>query len=496
MDIIKKIREMSFEHKAFCIFLCVHLVVWTAVGLIRTILPTDALEGIYWGNLHDFGTPKHPPFAGWVTYGIYSVFKTDFSIYFVSQAFIVGGFYYIYKLGKIFLDENRAMLSVILLEGCWVYSYITGYYGFNPDVILLFLLPLLTYVFYQCMTRNSNFDWVKLGLIVGICFLNKYQTALILIPMFIWALMFKKEVFKNKMFYISVIIAFLLLLPHLLWMIKYDFFPLMYFEGELGGESWFNHIKAPIMLIVMQLSAIAGSILIFGCLKLKQKSPLKLIEKAEKEKVWLLMLFYFFPLIFTIIMVAIGGATRFRWGFEFLYLSVIMLFYFFPTKEISTDDFKFSLKFAYTIMLIVFLALGGLLAIEKNYRSRYPVSQIYSDMNKIWTQRYNTPLKYFGGYIEWTLPLTIYGKDHQQIILDTKGYKNPWIDEEDLKKSGILIIGRDEQHIFDDTKKSCPYLSKTYEIIPDPYSFKVKNFFGQERQYDIFYHIVPPNTNK
>ena len=320
MDIIKKIREIDFEHKAFYIFLCVHLVVWTAVGLIRTILPTDALEGIYWGNLHDFGTPKHPPFAGWVTYGIYSVFKTDFSIYFVSQALIIGGFYYVYKLGKIFLDENRSMLSVILLEGCWVYSYITGYYGFNPDVILLFLLPLLTYVFYQCMTRNSNFDWIKLGLIVGICFLNKYQTALILIPMFIWALMFKREVFKNKMFYISVIIAFLLFLPHLLWMIKYDFFPLMYFEGELGGESWFNHIKAPIMLLIMQLSAIAGSILIFGCLKFKQKSPLKLIEQPEKEKVWLLMLFYFFPLIFTVIMVALGGATRFRWGFEFLYL--------------------------------------------------------------------------------------------------------------------------------------------------------------------------------
>ena len=54
------------------------------------------------------------------------------------------------------------------------------------------------------------------------------------------------------------------------------------------------------------------------------------------------------------------------------------------------------------------------------------------------------------------------------------------------------IIGRDEEHIFDDTKKSCPYLDKSYEIRPKPYSFTVKNAFGQERQYDIFYHIVPP----
>lgn len=496
MNIVEKIKNTDYEHKAFIIFLCAHLVVWSVIGLIRTVLPTDALEGIYWGSLHDFGTPKHPPFAGWVTYWVYSLFKTDFSIYFVSQAFIIGGFYYIYKLGRIFLDENRAMLSVILLEGCWVYGYITGYYGFNPDVILLFLLPLLTYVFYRCMTENRTIDWINLGLIVGICFLNKYQTILILIPMFIWALMFKREVFKNKMFYVAVAIAYLLFAPHLHWMIKYDFFPLMYFEGELGASSWLNHIKAPLMLILMQICAIAGTLLIFGLLKLKQKSPLKLNENQDREKTWMLLLFYFFPVAVTVIMVAFGGATRFRWGFEFLYLTAIMLFYFFPTKKISTEDFKFSLKWAYAVMFIVFISLGTLLAVEKNYRSRYPVGQIYSDMNRIWTQEYKTPLRYFGGYIEWTLPLTVYGKDHQQIILDTNGYKNPWIDEQDLKKSGIIIIGRDEEHIFDDTKKACPYLGDDYKIIPIPYSFKVKNALGRERQYDIFYHIVPPMSEK
>lgn len=494
MNLLKKINEIDYEHKAFIIFLCIHLVVWSVIGLIRTIMPTDALEGIYWGSLHDFGTPKHPPFAGWITYWVYSLFKSDFSIYFVSQAFIIGGFYYIYKLGRIFLDENRAILSVILLEGCWVYSYITGYYGFNPDVILLLLLPLLTYIFWQCMTENKNIDWVNLGLIVGICFLTKYQTILILIPMFIWALMFNKEVFKNKMFYVSVAIAYLLFAPHLHWMIKYDFFPLMYFEGELGASSWFNHIKAPVMLFIMQLSAIAGTLLMYVCLRLKQKSSFVVSENFRNEKAWLLYLFYFFPLLVTILMVMFGGATRFRWGFEFLYLTGIMLFYVFPTKEISKDDFKFVLKFAYVIMLIVFLALGGLLSVEKNYRSRYPVGQIYSDMNNIWSNEFKTPLKYFGGYIEWTLPLTIYGKEHQQIILDTNGYKNPWIDESDLKKSGIIIIGRDEEHIYNDTKKACPYLEETYEIVPIPYSFKVKNAFGQERQYDIFYHIVPPMT--
>ena len=111
------------ESKIFYTFLAVHFIVWAALGLVRTVLSTDALEGIYWGSLADFGTPKHPPFFGWLAYWVYNIFKSDLSIYFVSQLFILFGFIYIYKLGKFFLDETKSMLGVIILEGCWCYSY-------------------------------------------------------------------------------------------------------------------------------------------------------------------------------------------------------------------------------------------------------------------------------------------------------------------------------------------------------------------------------------
>ena len=61
----------------FFTFLIVHLLVWSCIGLIRVVLPTDTLEGIYWGSLYDFGTPKHPPLAGWITYLAYLPFKIE-----------------------------------------------------------------------------------------------------------------------------------------------------------------------------------------------------------------------------------------------------------------------------------------------------------------------------------------------------------------------------------------------------------------------------------
>ena len=167
-----------------------------------------------------------------------------------------------------------------------------------------------------------------------------------------------------------------------------------------------------------------------------------------------------------------------------------MLFYFYPVN-IAKKEFNFCIKCGYFAMMVTFIALGTLLAIEKNYRSRYPVAQIYNDMKQAWEETTDKPLKYVGGYIEWTLPLTIYTDSHPDCILDTFGYKNPWIDEYDLKTTGILIIDRTKDKVIEETFKSCPYLPKDYTVTPVEYKFMVKNAFGQEREYLIYYFIVP-----
>ena len=136
--------------------------------------------------------------------------------------------------------------------------------------------------------------------------------------------------------------------------------------------------------------------------------------------------------------------------------------------------------------------MGGLLSLEENYRSRYPVDTIFNDMNKIWSEKYNTPLKYFGGYIEWTLPLTIYGDTHPNIMLDTHGYKSPWVDEEDMKKSGCMVIDRTPYELVRDTYSLPKSMLEGYKFEPLEYRFYVKNAFNKKREYAIYYVIIPP----
>jgi len=492
MDFLKNLNE---EKRAFYIFLLIHFIVWSCVGLIRTVLPTDALEGIYWGSFADWGTPKHPPLFGWLAYLTYIPFRFDYVVYFVSQLFILFGFIYIYRLAKCFFDEQKAMLSVVLLEGCWVYSYITGYYGFNPDVIILFTLPAIAYYFYRCMDENKGVDWLKLGVLVGLSFLNKYQTALIVIAMFVWALIFKREVFKNKYFYMSVIIAFLIFLPHILWLVRYDFFPFLYFDGELTSRGWLNHITAPLMFALMQLGVIAGVLIIYTALKIRQKSPFKLNLDGDKRVIWFFVLFGLGAFIIQFTMGLIeGGNMRARWGYEYWFMTGMMLFYFFPV-DVDKDAFKFTLKSAYIVMFVIFLSLGTLLAVEKNYRSRYPVAQVFGDLKSFWAQSYDGAPEYLGGYIEWTLPIYVYAPEHPKVLLDTYGYPDPWTDYELMKKRGVLIIDRTPDKVINQAFRSVPYLNKDEIIEPTEYKFMVHNALGQGREYTIYYYIVPPKND-
>ena len=347
---------MKPEKKWFFIFLLVHFAVWFGVALIRSVLPADSLEGIYWGSLLDFGSPKHPPLAAWITYFSYLPFKSDWSIYFISQFFIVAGFIYTYRLAKYFLDENKSMLSVIVLEGCWIYSYVTGYYGFNPDVVLMFTLPAITFYFYNCMKDNKPSDWLKMGVLVGLSCLNKYQTILLVIAMAVWALIFKPSTYKNKLFYISAFIGLLIFSPHIFWLIKYEFFPILYYDRELNIINGYNHLTSPLMFLGMQLVCIIGTLVIYGLYRLKFSKKIEFIKDYDKKQFWFLIILTFMPcIIHTVIGLCYGSDIRPRWGYVFWYMLGIMLFYFFPAKT-EKEEFKFILKSAYSVMLIIFLS--------------------------------------------------------------------------------------------------------------------------------------------
>ena len=265
----------------------------------------------------------------------------------------------------------------------------------------------------------------------------------------------------------------------------------LYYSDKLQTISVWRYITAPLSFLMMQLGLIAGTLLIFFVNKIAKKSELKIRTDMDKNA-WFLIILTIVPIIILFIMtLSTGSNVRPQWGYLFWYMIGIILFYFIPT-DTNGKDFINIVKSSYIVMLIIFLSFGTMLVVEKSYRSRYPAVQVCDDFNKMWESEFHSPLKYIGGLIDFTYPITIYGKSHPVNIMETYGYDNIWINQNDLQKHGALIISKYPGELRNYVKSACPYLPDNIEVKPKKYKFELVNALGLSRKYKMYYFMVPP----
>ena len=101
-------------------------------------------------------------------------------------------------------------------------------------------------------------------------------------------------------------------------------------------------------------------------------------------------------------------------------------------------------------------------------------------------------MKYIGGLIDYTYPITVYAETHPANLMNLYGNENIWIDQEDVKKHGALILGKHVDEVQGCAKASCPYIQEEL-IVPETFTMDLVNALGLGRKYTIFYFMVPPS---
>ena len=498
MNLIKNNLNINLD-KIFKFFLILHVLVWSILPLVRQILPIDALECVYWGSLIDFGTNKHPPLAGWIAYFVHNNFgKNDFVIYLLGQVSVIIGFIYLYKLGKLFISKTASFLAVMIMEASFVYTYMGIYDGFNPNFLLLAFLPMITYYFYKSVYEESLWNWVKLGIFVGLSFLAKYQTLMLFIPLFIFLLITPsgRKQFKKKGFYIAVLIALLVLLPHIIWLFNNNFFSFNYFIVCEDRYATFYHgplkyIWSPFVFLFNQFIAVIGVAFIYFTALWFSKEKISKNENAKPEDKIFLILCGVVPVFLQSINGLSGNYMIPQWGYSLLFMSGILLFYFFPFK-LSDKAIKYMLAWVLGAMLITLSVLTIVFTTEKNFANRFCVQDVTEIIEQIYEKETGKKMKYIGGFIELSIPLTHYNNGKYIVVLDTYSHPNIWIDYDDLKKSGVIILGRDFLLMDKYIQATVPNIAEKPKV--KDFKFVVKNVIGTERVYKMYYAIVYPNA--
>lgn len=168
----------------------------------------------WWGSLsfHD-----HPPLVFVIQYFFFNLFGISTFVARLPFALAgMGSVVALYFLGKELYTEKVGLLSSFLLA---IFSYHTwaskiGYLeGFST------LLIILTLYFFIKGLKNKIFLY-PFALALGLTILTKYTVAFILPVIFIYLLLRKRALLKNKTLYLAGLITLLIVLPLIIYNVQ------------------------------------------------------------------------------------------------------------------------------------------------------------------------------------------------------------------------------------------------------------------------------------
>ena len=494
--------EINTKKKMFYTFLIINFLAWTLIQLTRNVISIDSMEAISWGEVIDFGTNKHPPFSGWLMGGFYHLFgQHDFIAYVLGEACLLIGFIFLYKLAKFFMSEEKAMCASMILSSCYYYTYILFIDNFNCNFVSMGLIPMIAYYFYKSVKQDKTKDWIIFGIASALGTLAKYQVIFLFLALLLYILLCRRDIFKRNGVYISILSGLIVILPHIVWLFKYDFFSFAYMADRTGVTLHnvpsflikYGRIIFPIKFIIDQLLSVLPCVLLLclAALHAKNISVLKLSEnKSETAFIWIVCIA---PIVFQSLMGAFSN-TRIMgmWGSMMVSFFGLLLFYQFPVK-FNKNTFMFLYKWVCSLMVLWLISMFVFSQLQTKLHMGFPYQKVIPELNTAWDMASNNAeLKYIGGNGEYVYKIKQYNKRPTKVLLETFGYKNPWITDEEILKSGAIIFGKTKKEVIQQTKDAIVLLPEDYKLNIKKCEFEIINKMGKSKNFEFYYAVIPP----
>ena len=425
-------------NKILTIFLLSHFAIWVLVPSITNHnLPLDTIEALAWGSNLDWGFNKHPPLSAFAVEVFYKIFgNNDWAYYFLSQLFVVSAFFIVFKFSEdFFKNKIHCLISILLLEGIFFYNFTTP--EFNVNVCQLPFWALTVYYCWKGLKQNDITSWLLFGLFAGLGILSKYLFIYLLIALdvfFIYLIIKRK--FNSKCF-VSLISFFIVLLPHLIWLIDNNYITVTYALHRTGIEDsnfFISHISFPSIFLGKQIGILIPFFVMFFFIISKLKTKIKF---KDKKLIFLIVINIVPILLIFLTSLFIGVKIRTMWMTPFYLFMGVLLVYIFQ-KKIILKKFKYFIS----IFLILFISspiIYFYISItQTNKRTDYAGKEISQIVQKKWDSNFVNKIGVVGGD-EWHGGnLSYHLKDRP--IWDNI-FENTQISSLKNSEDGFIIIG-------------------------------------------------------
>lgn len=204
-------------------------------------LSTEESQYWLWSKHLDLSYYSKPPMIAYLNFLSTSILgDTELGVRINAIVFgfliALAVYYFSYYLFK---DTKLAFFSSLFIY--FIPTYQLSSILFLTDTPLAFFYLMLTFYFYKSINTNKLSDWILTGIFGGLAFLSKFSAVLFILPAVIFLLFYRRDVLRQKYFYLSLFIAGLFTLPVIYWNISNDFVTFKH-VGKLAGanQSEFN----------------------------------------------------------------------------------------------------------------------------------------------------------------------------------------------------------------------------------------------------------------
>ena len=299
--------------------------------------------------------------------------------------------------------------------------------------------------FWKAYETKKVFYFILFGIFSSIAFLSHYLFIYLLLSLKIFVLMdLKKNLEKIKLYFLSSLVFFIIISPHIIWLFENNFSTFTYALQRTGAGNYdiFNHIKHPILFILKQLGILIPFIILIS--SIIKKFFLR-INIKDKKLIFLLTI-NFAPIILMLITsIFFGTRIRTMWLSPFYLTFGVLVFYIYKNNLNLKKLRRFTIIFLIlSISYPIAYTLVSILNDKK--RTDYPGEEIADLVQRRWDRNFSNEIKYVIGD-EWSAGNLSYHLASRPIWKnELKNFKDK-IDE----NSGIIYTGNPEI-----LKKICP----------------------------------------
>ncbi len=194
-------------------------------------LSTEEAQYWLWSKYLDLSYYSKPPLIAYMNALSTSVLgdtELGVRINAIVIGFLIGVLTYFFALEifKDFFDKRKdleifAFFSSVFISAVPAYELASVLFLTDTPLALFWVLTLL--FLWKSIKQNKPVYWILSGIFAGLGFLSKYSMVFVLPPFLIFLYLHKREIFKNRWLYISILVASIFTLPVILWNIQHDF---------------------------------------------------------------------------------------------------------------------------------------------------------------------------------------------------------------------------------------------------------------------------------